>query len=65
MSRRPKTARRRWRQWTETEAAAVLDEFATAGQTPTGDRSIGRPEICSDALRTHVSPPVEAGEVPA
>ena len=34
MSRRPKTARRRWRQWTETEAATVLDDFATAGQTP-------------------------------
>jgi len=35
MSRRPKTARRRWHHWTETEAAAVLDDFATAGQTPT------------------------------
>ncbi len=34
MSRRPKTARRHWHQWTETEATAVLDDFATAGLTP-------------------------------
>ena len=33
MSRRPKTARR-WHHWTETEAAAVLDDFAAAGLTP-------------------------------
>ncbi len=34
MSRRPKTARRRWHHWTEAEATAVLDDFATAGLTP-------------------------------
>ena len=34
MSRRPKIARRHWHQWTETEATAVLDDFATAGLTP-------------------------------
>jgi hypothetical protein len=35
MSRRPKTAHRRWHHWTETEAKAVLDDFATSGLTPT------------------------------
>ena len=34
MSRRPTPARRHWHQWTETEATAVLDDFATAGLTP-------------------------------
>ncbi len=35
MSRRPKTARRRWHQWTEAEAKAVLHDYATSGLTPT------------------------------
>ena len=35
MSRRPKTARRRWHHWTEAEATAVLDDFTAAGLTPT------------------------------
>jgi len=34
MSRRPTPDRRHWHQWTETEATAVLGDFATAGLTP-------------------------------
>ena len=34
MSRLPTPARRHWHQWTETEATAVLGDFATAGLTP-------------------------------
>ena len=35
MSQRPKTARRHWHQWTESEAAAVLDVDTSRPAAPT------------------------------
>ena len=60
MSRRPKTARRRWHQWTEAEAKAVLDDFATSGLTPTefcSRRGISRGRLAYWRERLSASPP--------
>ena len=59
MSQRPKTARRHWHQWTESEAAAVLDDFAAAGLTPSefcAQRGISRGRLAYWRERLSVSP---------
>ena len=60
MSRRPKTARRRWHHWTEAEATAVLDDFTAAGLTPTEFcvlRGISRSRLAYWRERLSASPP--------
>jgi len=60
MSRRPKTARRRWHHWTESHARTVLDDFATAGLTPTefcARRGISRGRLTYWRERLREAPP--------
>ena len=68
MSRRPKTARRRWHHWTETEAKAVLDDFATSGLTPTefcSRRGISRGRLAYWRERLSAAPTAPTPDQPA
>jgi hypothetical protein len=60
MSRRPKTAPRHWHQWTEAHARTVLDDFATAGLSPTefcARRGISRGRLTYWRERLGEAPP--------